>query len=184
VTEAGECHFFAGWRSNPFFFDTLGALNNLHFSGDDFFLDKNVRSVVLEVPHSALGSIGLWARAVDGGSGRWVQAECGARPQQAVFLPGAERDAYCARQPADDARFVAVFAHSLEHAGGYTPEEAKRVAETLLPHMLSYDPTRPASFPDNGRTLTDGATGAFFMAVLTHGKVTGDKCRAPRRSAC
>ena len=39
--------------------------------------------------------------------------------------------------------------------------------------MLSYDPTRPASFPDNGRTLTDAAADAF-MVVLTNGRVTGD----------
>jgi hypothetical protein len=51
------------------------------------------------------------------------------------------------------------------------------VAETLLPDMLSYDPTRPASFPINGRTLTDDAADAF-LAVLTNGKVTGDKVGA------
>ena len=94
-----------------------------------------------------------------------------------MFLVGGERDAYLAGEPAEDARFVAVFAHSLEHSGGYTPEEAKRVAETLLPDMLSYDPTRPASFPGNGRTLTDDAADAF-LAVLTNGKVTGDKVGA------
>src|SRR5215468_6311502 len=37
VTEAGEYRFFAGWRSDPFFFDTLGILNNLQFTGNDFF---------------------------------------------------------------------------------------------------------------------------------------------------
>jgi hypothetical protein len=74
----------------------------------------------------------------------------------------------------DDARFVAVFAHALEHAGGYKPEEASRVAETLLPDLLRYDPTRPASFPDNGRTLTDDVSDAF-LAILTNGKVTEDK---------
>jgi hypothetical protein len=40
--------------------------------------------------------------------------------------------------------------------------------------MLSYDPTHPASFPSNGRTLTDDAADAF-LAVLTNGKVTGDR---------
>jgi hypothetical protein len=53
-------------------------------------------------------------------------------------------------EPAEDARFVAVFAHSLEHTGGYTPEEATRVAGTLLPDILCYDPRRPAAYPDNG----------------------------------
>jgi hypothetical protein len=53
-------------------------------------------------------------------------------------------------------------------------KEARRVARTLLPDMLSYDPRRPASFPRNGRTLTDDAADAF-LAVLTNGKVTGDR---------
>jgi hypothetical protein len=56
VTEAGRYRFFAGWRSDPFFFDTRGALNDLQFTGDDFFIDKDVCSIVLEMPNSALGS--------------------------------------------------------------------------------------------------------------------------------
>ena len=118
--------------------------------------------------------VGLWARTLSSAGGGWVQADRGALPAQAVFLVGAEREAYLAGEPADDARFVAVFAHALEHAGGYTPEEARRVAGTLLPEILSYDPTRPASFPGNGRTLTDDA-GDAFLAVFTNGKVTGTK---------
>src|SRR6476620_10502112 len=175
LTEAGAYRFFAGWRSDPFFFDTLGALNNLQFTGDDFFVDKDVCSIVLEVPNTVLGPkrVGLWARTLDGAGGGWIQADRGALPAQAVFLVGAERDAYLTGEPANDARFVAVFAHELEHAGGYTPEEARRVARTLLPDVLPYDPRRPASFPRNGRTLTDDAADAF-LAVLTNGKVTGD----------
>jgi uncharacterized protein DUF4331 len=176
VTGAGDYRFFAGWRSDPFFFDVRGALNNLQFTGADFLADKDVCSIVLELPHSALAPkrVGLWARTLDGAGGDWVQADRGALPVQAVFLVGAERDAYLAGEPADDARFVAVFAHALEHAGGYPPEEARRVAGTLLPAILPYDPTRPASFPGNGRTLTDDA-GDAFLAVLTNGKVTEDK---------
>ena len=175
ITEGGGYRFFAGWRSEPFFFDTLGALNNLRFTGSDFFVDKNVCSIVLEVPNSALGSqpIGLWARTLDKINGIWVQAERGGRPQQAVFLSGDERDAYHAGDPADDARFVAVFAHSLEHTGGYTPQEAARTAGTLLPDILRYDPTQPASFPENGRTLTDDAADTF-MAIMTNNKIAGD----------
>ena len=62
LTEAGDYRFFAGWRSDPFFFDTEGALNNLQFTGHDFFADANVCSIALEVPNSALGHgrIGLW----------------------------------------------------------------------------------------------------------------------------
>ena len=176
VTEAREYRFFAGWRSDPFFFDTQGALNTLQFTGNDFFADKNVCSIVLEVANSELGTkpVGLWARTLVEEVGGWVQADRGALPAQAVFLVGTEREAYLAGQPADDARFVASFAHALEHTGGYAPEEARRAARRLLPDVLSYDPTRPASFPSNGRTLTDDAADAF-LAVLTNGKVIEDK---------
>jgi uncharacterized protein DUF4331 len=176
VTESSGYRFFAGWRSDPFFFDTRGALNNLQFTGDDFFADKDVCSIVLEVPNSVFGPkrVGLWARTLAGADGGWIQADRGALPLQVTFLVGAERDAYLAGEPVDDARFVPVFTHALEHAGGYTPMEARRVARTLLPDMLSYDPKRPASYPSNGRTLTDDAADAF-LAVLTNGKVTGDK---------
>ena len=175
VTQAGDYRFFAGWRSDPFFFDVRGALNNLQFTGNDFFADKDVCSIVLEVPNSALGpkEVGLWARTLDGRGGSWVQADRGGRPAQAVFLTGEEISAYSAAAPADDARFIAVFAHSLEHAGGYTPEEARRVARTLLPDLVPFDPTRPASYPKNGRTLTDDVQD-YFLPILTNGKVTED----------
>jgi len=179
VTEAGDHRFFAGWRSDPFFCDVEGAKNNLQFTGDDFFADKDVCSIVLEVPNSALGAkeLGLWARTlVPGDGGGWMQVERGARPAQAVLLVE-ERDAYLGGEPVNDGRFLAPFAHALEHTGGYSPAEAKRVAGTLLPDVLFYDPTRPASFPDNGRKLTDDAFD-FFMRVLTNGKVTGDKVGA------
>src|SRR5882724_4166879 len=147
VTEAGDIRFFAGWRSDPFFCDVEGAKNNLQFTGDDFFANKDVCSIVLELPNSALGvkEVRLWARTLtpDDGGG-WRQVERGARPAQAV-----------------------------EHTGGYTSAEAKRAAATLLPDILPYDSSRPASFPDNGRTLTDDAFD-FFMRVLTNGKVKGD----------
>ncbi len=55
MTETGRYRFFAGWRSDPFFFDTRGALNDLQFSCGDFFVDKDVRSIVLEMHNFALG---------------------------------------------------------------------------------------------------------------------------------
>ncbi len=176
VQEAGDHRFFAGWRSDPFFFDVQGALNNLQFTGEDGFAEADVCSIVLEVPNSALGSkkLGLWARTLDGSSGKWVQADRGARPNQTPFLAGEQNAAYLAAEPKDDARFVPVFAHALEHTGGYTPAEATRVAGTLLPDVLYFDPTRPAAFPNNGRALADDVVD-FFLPLLTNGKVTNDK---------
>jgi len=178
VTQAGDHRFFVGRRSDPFFFDVLGVLKNFVFTGEDFFADKDVCSIVLEVPNSALGSkeVGLWVRTLipaDGAGGAWVQADRGARPSQTPFLTGDANEAYRAGEPAEDARFVAVFAHSLEHTGGYAPEAAKRAAQALLPDVMRYDPTRPASYPHSGRTLGDDVVDGF-LTLLTNGKVKGD----------
>jgi hypothetical protein len=179
VMEAGDYRFFAGWRSDSFFFDTTGALNNMQFTGHDFFTEADVCSVVLEVPNSALGTgkIGVWHRTVDGAGGKWVQADRGALPSQSVFLTGEKKADYLAGEPADDARFVPVFAHSLEHTGGYAQEEATRVASTLLPDILIYDPSRPAAYPHNGRALSDDVMDGF-ISILTNGKVTSDNVAA------
>ena len=176
VTDAGEYRFFAGWRSDPFFFDVDGALNNLQFTGADYFADKDVCCIVLEVPNSALGAkkVSLWVRTLDGSSGKFVQADRGARSNQTPFLAGEQNAAYLASEPKDDARFVPMFAHALEHTGGYTPTEATRVASSLLPDVLPYDPTQPASYPVNGRALTDDVVD-LFLPILTNGKVTQDK---------
>ena len=164
VTKAGGYCFFFGWRSDPFFFDVNGNFNHMQFTGDDFFTDKDVCSIVLELPNSALGTnaVGIWARTVDKTADGWIQADRGGRPLQAVFLPGEKRAEYLSGEPANDNRFIGVFAHELEHSGGYTPEDAKGVAKTLLPDILSYDPRRPVSFPHNGRTLTDDVADVFF----------------------
>src|SRR4029453_14592294 len=82
VTEAGDIRFFAGWRSDPFFCDVEGAKNNLQFTGDDFFADRDVCSIVLELPNSALGAtnVRLWARTLTpGNGGAWIQVERGAK---------------------------------------------------------------------------------------------------------
>jgi hypothetical protein len=63
---------------------------------------------------------------------------------QAVFLAGEAREAYLSGEPANDDRFIDVFAHELEHTGGYTPEDAKAIAIVLLPDILSYKPGGPA----------------------------------------
>jgi hypothetical protein len=173
ITGGGGYRFFAGRRSDPFFFDTLGAVNNLQFTGADFFIDKNVCSIALEVPNAEFGSaqLGLWARTLDGASGSWVQADRGSKPSQTPFLAGDVNSAYLGAQPSEDAQFIPVFAHALEHAGGYTPQEATTAAGTLLPDILHYQPAQKASYPNNGRALTDVASG-HFLAVLTNGKLT------------
>jgi hypothetical protein len=177
LSQAGEYRFFAGWRSDPFFFDAGGALNDFQFTGDDFFADSDVCSIALELSNGEFGDgeVGLWHRTlVEGDDANWAQVERGARTQLVPFLvPNEAKDAYVGSEPADDARFVDVLAHSLEHIGGYSPEEAKRVAGTLLPDIMRYDPKRPIAYPDNGRLLTDDVADSN-VAIFTNRKVTED----------
>ena len=58
VTDSGDYRFFAGWRSDPFFFDAEGVLNDFQFTGNDFFVDKDVCSIAFELPNEALGASG------------------------------------------------------------------------------------------------------------------------------
>ena len=175
ISEGGGHRFFAGLRSDAFFFDVEGVLADFKFTGRDFFADKNISSIALEIPNATFGGgkLGIWARSLDGAGGIWVQADRGARPAQTPFLAGDANAAYLAGEPRDDAQFIPVFAHALEHAGGYAPADAERVARTLLPDMAPFDPTRPVSFPENGRLPTDD-TQDYFLGILTNGKVTTD----------
>jgi hypothetical protein len=177
VSQAGEYRFFAGWRSDPFFYDAGGALNEFQFTGDDFFADADVCSMVLELPNRELGGgeVALWHRIlVPTDDANWTQVERGARTQLVPFLvPNEEKDAYVGSEPADDARFIDVLAHSLEHLGGYPTEEARQVAGSLLPDVMRYDPARPVAYPNNGRLLTDDV-GDLNVAIFTNGKVTED----------
>jgi hypothetical protein len=56
AAQAGDFRFFFGWRSDPFFFDATGNFNHMQYTGDDFFKDKNVCGIVLELSNSELRS--------------------------------------------------------------------------------------------------------------------------------
>ena len=83
VTGADGYRFFAGLRSDPFFFDLLGFLSFVNgqgfdFTHGDFFADKNVFGIVLEVPNSALGSdphVGIWASCAIRRNGKLTQID-------------------------------------------------------------------------------------------------------------
>src|SRR5712691_11264002 len=60
-----DVRFFAGFRSDPFFFDLLGFLNGLKFTCTDFFIDKDVFGIALDIPSRLLGTnpkVGVWTR--------------------------------------------------------------------------------------------------------------------------
>jgi len=175
TAEGAGYRMFAGWRSDPFFFDPPGAFNGFQFiGGKDFFANKDVCSIVLDVPNTVFGSgtVNLWARVMLQTDAGWIQVDRGAAAAQSVFLTNDQRERYLATEPAHDDSFIDVFGHSLEHLGGYAHDEAKGIAKSLLPDVLPFDPTKAASYPHNGRTLTNDVMG-IFLPIISNKRVPG-----------
>ena len=71
----------------------------------------------------------------------------------------------------DRARWTDMFVHLMGHTGNYTEEEAIAAIdeERLLPDMLSFDPSKPAQYP-NGRVFTDDVID-HRLAFLSKGDI-------------
>lgn len=179
--------FFAGFRSDPFFFDLLGFLNNLQFTGSDFFLDKNVFGIALDLPNRLLGrnpKIGVWVRTLVPmmmQPDHLTQADQMGRPAiNTVFNHGADKNIFNITQPADQRTaktssgetFLQLFTEELEALGSYTASQAGGIAEILLPDVLTFDFSSSAGFL-NGRKLQDDVID-IELNLVTNGKVTGD----------
>lgn len=177
VTTQGPYVFFAGIRSDPFFFDLLGFLNNFAFTGSDFFADKNVFSIALEVPNSALGSspqVGVWGRVLlPESDGSMLQIDRMGRPAiNTVFMHGKEKLMFNRAEPIQDrARFTDEVVEVLT-SFGYTTSQADGIADILLPDILAYDSSSSGGFL-NGRKLTDDVID-IELNLVTNGQVTGD----------
>jgi hypothetical protein len=170
---AGRIRLFAGVRSEPFFADVEGALHGFQWTGHDDFAGNNVLSIALEVPDDMLGAgpvIGIWASISLRRDGTLEQMDRGGNPTINPFInPDGEKGLYNSRQPADDvANYLGPWSKILENSG-YPPEEARQAALMVLPDILRYDRTKPASYP-NGRVPTDDVYSMRF-AWLTNGKV-------------
>jgi hypothetical protein len=171
--QVGPIRLSAGLRSDPFFADVEGALHGFEWTRHDDFADNNVDSIALEVPGDMLGDgpvIGVWATISLRRDGTLVQVDRGGHPTINPFInPDGEKNLYNSRQPADDvANYLGPWSKVLEN-GGYSPDEAKTAAMQVLPDILRYDRTKPATYP-NGRVPTDDVFSMRF-AWLTHGKV-------------
>ena len=122
--------------------------------------DKNTEKIV-----------GHCSRVFD--SGKWRESTLD------EIYPNTDKSSLATAYMPDDARFIAAFAHSLEHTGGYSSDEARRVAGTLLPDIVRFDLARAKSYPSNGRALTDDVLDGF-ISILTNGKVTTDGGGSPQ----
>lgn len=179
--------FFAGFRSDPFFFDLLGFLNGLKFTGSDFFVDKNVFGMALEMPNRLLGEnpkIGVWTRTLVPMTlqpDHLAQVDQMGRPAiNTVFNHKDDKNTFNVTQPADQRTaktmtgqtFLEVFTLELEALGGYSPTQAEQIAKILLPDILTFDFSSSAGFL-NGRRLQDDVID-ISLNLVTNGKIKGD----------
>ena len=190
VRQRKDFKFFAGVRSDPFFFDLLGFLAGFKFTGSDFFADKNVFGIVLEVPNSALGTnpnIGVWSRVLipakdleTPGNGGLVQIDRMGRPAiNTVFNHGDDKKTFNAIEPTGDRTtvtttgktFLANFEDVLR-SFGYDAGGAASIAQILLPDILTFNFNNNAGFL-NGRKLTDDVID-IELNLVTKGAVTTD----------
>ena len=178
--QAGPARLFLGVRQDPFFADAEGAFHGFQWTGKDAFADKNIQCIALEVPDGMLGAdpvIGVWATVSVRRDGALVQVDRGGHPTINPFInPEEAKDTFNTRDPADDVANYLEPWSKIFRQNGYTPEEAKAVALTLLPDILRYDRSQPAVYP-NGRHPGNDA----FMArmnYLSNGKA-GDSGLKP-----
>ena len=193
VVTAGEITFFAGARSDAFFFDFDGVKNLFDTSGKRNFTEPhfgdpspwtgvdsntaaNVFSTVLELPTDRLAGnpgIRIWGRCSLRRDGGLAHVDRAGHPSVASFFNTDDtKEEYNASEPVNDRdRWLDQFVHLMGHTGNYTREEAIAAidAEGTLPDMLSFDPSRPAKYP-NGRVFTDDVIN-YRLAFLSKGDI-------------
>jgi hypothetical protein len=170
---------FAGRRDDPFFFDLAAFRNGLQFCpggvGTDFFLGKNVSSIVLELPSRLLTrgpnhpQIGVWATTKAG----HTQIDRMGRPAiNTVFLHGDRKNLFNEGRPRNDQRdFRGDVVDTLISLGN-SEDRANALADVLLPDILTFDTSSSAGFL-NGRQLSDDVIDAE-LNLITNGAVTTD----------
>lgn len=192
IAEFEDVTFFAGARSDAFFFDYDGVKELFDTSGGRNFtaphlgsespwkgVDSNSRanvcSMVIELPTSALGAnpdIRVWGRCSVRRDGELLHVDRAGHPSVSSFFNTDDtKEEYNASVPVNDReRWTDQFVHLMGHTGGYTREEAIAAIdeEGTLPDVLTYDPAKPATYP-NGRVFTDDVIN-YRLAFLTKGE--------------
>ena len=175
---SGGYKVFAGSRSDAFYFDFDGIKNlfdtrgNRNFTaphledkspwtGIDSNTEANVFSMAVEVPTAELSprpELHIWGRCSVRRGGEFVHADRAGHPSVSSFFNTDEtKEEYNASEPVNDReRWTGQFVHLLGHTGGYPREEAIAALdkEGILPDVLHFDPSKPASYP-NGRMFTE-----------------------------
>lgn len=192
IMTAGSIKFFAGSRSDAFFFDfdgikslfdTRGKRNftEPHLSGKspwtgvDSNTEADVFSMAIELPTSELApapEIHVWGRCSVRRDGKLIHVDRAGHPSVSSFFNTDDtKEEYNAGEPVNDRnRWLDQFVHLMGHTGNYTREEAIVAIdkERTLPDVLSFDPLKPAKYP-NGRVFTDDVID-YRLAFLTKGQ--------------
>jgi Domain of unknown function (DUF4331) len=192
IVKAGDFTFFAGSRSDAFFFDFDGIKNLFdtrgkrnftepHVSGKspwtgvDSNTEANVFSMVVELPTSELDpkpEAHIWGRCSVRQNGTLIHADRAGHPSVSSFFNTDDTKLeYNASEPVNDRkRWLDQFVHLMGHTGNYSPEEAVAAIdkERTLPDVLTFDPAKPAKYP-NGRVFTDDVID-YRIAFLTKGQ--------------
>ena len=193
IVKSGAYNFFAGARSDAFFFDFDGIKNLFDTSGGRNFTaphlggkspwtgvdsntEANVGSTVIELPTSELGAnaeISIWGRCSVRQDGKLLHVDRAGHPSVSSFFNTDDTKLeYNASEPVNDRkRWMDMFVHLMGHTGNYTREEAIAAidADRILPDMLNFNPSKPAKYP-NGRVFTDDVID-HRLAFLSKGDI-------------
>ncbi len=171
VISKGDVKLFAGLRDDPFFFDLMGFLNGLRFTGTDFFAGKNVTAMVLEVPTTLVGSgnVGIWSRTlIEDGDGMGQVDRMGRPAINTVFVHTPDRkDLFNSIQPTMDRQLFTADVVDTLIALGNDRTTAESLANVLLPDLLTFDTTKPSGFL-NGRNLDDDVIDAELSLIIAN----------------
>ncbi len=193
IVKSGAYTFFAGNRSDAFFFDYDGILalydtsggrnftaphlgGESPWTGKDSNTEANVLSTVIELPTSELAPnplIRIWGRCSLRRDGALLHVDRAGHPSVSSFFNTDEtKEEYNASEPVNDrTRWLELFIHLMGHTGNYTRDEAIAAidAHAILPDMLSFNPSQPAKYP-NGRVFTDDVID-YRLAFLSKGDI-------------
>ena len=189
IVKAGQYTFFAGSRSDAFFFDYDGIKNLFDtrgkrnftephlgakspWTGVDSNTEANVFSTCVELPTSELNPkpvIHIWGRCSVRENGKLLHVDRAGHPSVSSFFNTDDTKLeYNASEPVNDRkRWTDQFVHLMGHTGNYTRDEAiaEIDREGTLPDVLTFDPSKPAKYP-NGRVFTDDVIN-YRIAFLT-----------------
>jgi uncharacterized protein DUF4331 len=172
ITTQNAYRFYAGLRSEPFFADPDGFVDNMRWTGRDGWAGKNVFGIVLDLPNGDLGpqaQLGIWARTMALVRGTPTPVNQAGRPGNNVLRQGADTNTTPPAQQRE--RFLSLYVANFK-TFGYGEAEATKLSLEWLPDVLPYNYLSAAGYP-NGRKLTDDIVD-HLVEIMTHGNMKDD----------